>query len=434
MNSFSRVTQYLLFLIIILIPFSIRHVFDSPLNFQTGAYSDFTSLSLYISDLLMLGFLGSFIVSRQTKTLPKIWVYALFSAIVWLILELIIQPKEFFPLQIYFSIRLIILMIFAGAVSQISVSREKISWLFAILGAIQGLIATIQFYTQKSIGLYVLGESHLSPETSGVAKIVSHGTTLIRGYGTFPHANLLAAFLVTTTALNLYLIAIYYQIPRGKFTPRGIILLTALFMNVFGLFLSFSRAGILGLLVTLFALGMFFTWNKLFSTLIKVYIPAGIAIMLSIAILYPHLTSRATVTDKATKERVFYNSIGSKLIKDKPLFGVGAGNSVLHMKQYSNIELKPWEIQPVHNYYLISAAEWGIGGIFLGFMVIYPIYALFKRKNALFHYILLSLGLSFLILLLFDHYFYILYYLANPAFIVAFNWTNNESSRFTAII
>lgn len=404
-ENVSRATNIFLFLIIILIPFSVRYVFDSTWNSQTGAYSDFTSLSLYISDLVLLGLILCFMWNY--KFIKRTWLYLIGLSISWLVLELILQSRETLPLQLNFSFRLVLLMFFAFVVSQISVSREKVAWAFSILGAIQGLIAILQFYFQKSLGLYYLGESHLSPETLGVAKIVAHGTKFIRGYGTFPHSNLLAAFLVTSTLLNLYLLIKNHQLPRGIW--RTITLYSILALNIFGIFVSFSRGGLLALGFCIGLILAFLLIKRQYSTAKSLILPLFIIIFSSIAVLWPYLATRTTVSDNAVKERVFYNQVGDKMIKSKPFLGIGPGTSVLHMKHYSDQNLEPWEIQPIHNYYLISWSEWGIGAILLFMVLLYPFYVLFKRGLANFNEwqaILSILLFSFLALFLLDHYFY----------------------------
>lgn len=407
----------LFYFLIALIPFSIRYVFSSTWNFKTGAYSDFTSLSLYISDIVLVAllfiaswcFMWNFIASRRVNQSSitdaisrplKIWLGLAVVVVGWLALELLIQSRETLSLQAYFSLRVILLIGLALTVTRISVSREKLAWIFSILGAIQSLIAIFQFYYQKSIGLYVLGESHLSPETLGVAKIVSHGTKLIRSYGTFPHSNLLSAFLVCATLLNLYLLIKKTQ------TSRGIWVYVLLLLNIFGLFLTFSRGGILALGIGLLAILSVLLINKRFSDIAKLFIPVSLIIAGSILILSPYLSTRTTISDSAVKERLFYNDLGKKIVVDKPVFGLGSGISMLHMKHYSGLELEPWEIQPIHNYYLISWAEWGIGSIPLVTLIILPVFALIKRKIEDWQLILLSIGVAFLVLFLFDHYFY----------------------------
>ena len=402
--TLPKIQEYLLYILIAFIPFSVRYVFDSPFNFQTGAYSDFTSLSIYISDLIIAALLITTIASRgttkNTQKPYKLWLYAISGLIVWLVVELVAAQTQYIPLQIYFTCRLIVLLALCVSITKFTVSREKIAWLFVILGSIQSIIATYQFIFQKSVGLYWFGESHLSAATIGVAKIVAHGTTLVRGYGTFPHSNLLAAFLVCATILNLYLITKSYQ------KSRGIFLYICQFLNVFGIFVSFSRGGMLALFVGIAIFVVILSKIKGISRATQAILPALTATALAITILWPYLESRATVSDNAVLERRFYNQIGLNIALDKPIFGVGAGTSVLHMKQYTDKQLEPWQNQPIHNFYLISWAELGIGAILLIFVILLPIFTLFKGKKSEWNIGLIAIGVGFLGLFMLDHYFY----------------------------
>ncbi len=402
----SRATQqlavkYLLYIVIGLIPFSIRYVFESSLNLATGIYSDFTSISLYINDfaIVLLIILASDETIFKGRKI-KIWVSSAIALLIWLLLEIIIVNSSYLSLQSYFTGRLILLIALAYSILKIQVSRENIAWLFSILGGIQALIAIIQFKIQRSIGLYWLGESHLSPTTDGVAKIVSYGTTLIRGYGTFPHANILAAFLVCTTILNIYLISKNYQ------KSRGILAYILLLVNTVGIFITFSRGGIIALIIGLTILAIYFLIYKQFSRATKILAPAVISIALSVVILLPYLGSRTTVSDNAVKLRSFYNHIGKEIVQDAPFTGLGAGTSVLHMKHYTETKLEPWQIQPIHNFYLISWAEIGIGAVLLIFVILLPILALIKRNMSFWQITLFAIGIAFLALFIIDHYFY----------------------------
>jgi hypothetical protein len=429
-NLVPRATNILLFILIALIPFSIRYVIESPINYQTGAYSDFTSLSIYITDIILILLLGIIIISKNIfNSIPKIWLYAAGGAIVWLFLEYFLQTQQFISLQAYFSIRFVFLIIFAVCIAKIEVPREKVAWLLVILGSIQTIIAALQFVLQKSIGLFLLGESHINPETLGVAKIVAHGTKLVRAYGTFPHPNLLAAFLVITTLFNLYLLITNYQ------KPRGILLYFCLFLNILGLFLTFSRGGIIALAAALAIFSIFMLVTKEYNKLLRAVLPAMAAILVSISILSPYLSTRATISDDSTKERLFYSEIGDRMAYANPVAGVGPGTSVLHMKQYTDVELKPWEIQPIHNFYIISWAEWGIGTIFLLILLLYPLNGLFKKNIDTWSVILTAIIVSILILFLFDHYFYtiwptqlLLWLIVGLALQNSFMWNKHPSA------
>lgn len=130
-----------------------------------------------------------------------------------------------------------------------------------------------------------------------------------------------------------------------------------------------------------------------------------------------------------------------------PIFGVGLGESLLHMEQYlpatnfsyqkdvnlneqshagfqqttnnnpkleagEHKTLAPWDKQPPHNYFIIAAAEMGIPGmiILIWFFLVNLLRLLKKIRGQPSPYLfsLLSILLCFLILMQFDHYFYTL--------------------------
>jgi hypothetical protein len=69
--------------------------------------------------------------------------------------------------------------------------------LITILGVsiFQAGVGILQYLNQHDLGLQLLGESHLSAQLSGVAKLDVLGLKFIRAYGTFLHPNVLAVFL-----------------------------------------------------------------------------------------------------------------------------------------------------------------------------------------------------------------------------------------------
>jgi len=56
------------------------------------------------------------------------------------------------------------------------------------------------------LGLQLLGESFLAPHLSGVAKISTEQGLVMRAYGTFPHPNILATFLIISIFAGITLL------------------------------------------------------------------------------------------------------------------------------------------------------------------------------------------------------------------------------------
>lgn len=395
-----------------LIFFPIRHVILGQNAFLTGAYSDFTTYSLYLSDFLIVGafIIGLFSLKKGIFSSQ----YSQFLLLIWAGISAFLNFNSFQGLILYFLSRLVLLIVLHETIKYLinKTNFKLFLQVFVGFSAIQSILAALQFFKQGSLGLYFLEESHLSPDISGVAKIIVGGIKFIRGYGTFPHPNILSAFLVAACLLIIPLLL------GSKRRTERVIYLVLLFINLFGLLITFSRAGYLG-----FALGLIvftslylykFGRDKQFLKLLGFYF---LSLVVCLVMLKPFLLTRAVVTDSATTDRLFYDKIGLLMVQDHPLFGVGPGTSMLHMEHYSAVRLEAWQIQPIHNYFIITAAELGLIGLIILLFVFWDhLQSLLKkyiqkdfsqdRGEAIYSALLIAVFSSFLTMMMFDHYFY----------------------------
>ncbi|MCL5775044.1 MAG: O-antigen ligase family protein [Patescibacteria group bacterium] len=332
-----------------------------------------------------------------------------FFLILWAILVFLLNFKHLSSLNLYFLLKYAELIVAYGTTVILFKDRKLLynaAWLFISLCSFEGLLGLLQFFSQKSLGLKWLGESVLNPSMFGVAKIVSGGTHYIRAYGTFPHPNLLAAFLVIGVLLSFYLFSTvkggYQRILSGAY----------LCISILGLFVTFSRSGFFAVTVALFLMGAYLIYTKapgikLASVLVLASVGAGLVMF------FPLLATRATLSDNSSLERIEYSRAGLEMIKDNPIFGVGIGESVLHMEQYMHRALQPWEKQPIHNYFILIAAEFGLPGVLIILWLLWlHLEALLSRLKVQitnFYAALLPVSLiAVLLLMQFDHYFYTL--------------------------
>lgn len=395
--------------------FAYRHIFLGQFSYITGQYSDFTSFSSYLSDIIILSLLF-FIIARRIKLVvphPKI-VTALVS---WLFLVSLFHVQHE-TIQWYYFARMIECLFVYLLIYNLHLNKPKLHVFFAKLfiffSTAEALISIIQFLTQRSIGLKYMGESALSGIIPGVAKISLKNGLFMRGYGTFPHPNLLSAFLVTGILLNLYLL-----ITNSGGRKQRYLYTISFILLIFGLFTTFSRSGLISLgcsLVIFFALFVNYTDGGI-RKCVKSLILTLFTIFTAIILFSPFLTARLPMTsDAGSADRLTYIQAGLHMIKDKPILGLGLGESMLHMKQYAKKALKPWQIQPIHNYFLLFADEAGIIGLIL---IIYFFWlhmkqlfnSIIKRKagDSPFKITLLAIFLGFMVLMQFDHYFYTLW-------------------------
>lgn len=204
---------------------------------------------------------------------------------------------------------------------------KTVAKLFLATVLFQAILGIIQVASGHSVGLSLLGESMVSTQTVGAAKVAIAGQEFLRAYGTFPHPNILAGYLVAGLAMQ----------------KRGKIALT-LFLAI-ALLLTGSKAAIGALLITLLI------QQKI--PLQKKRLIAGIAAIL-ILVTFPLWKNAEFIT-----ERWELLKISLAMLVQQP-WGVGPHHFTLAMQNFTVLKLQPWQFQPVHNVYLLVANEWGV--------------------------------------------------------------------------
>jgi len=330
-----------------------------------------------------------------------------------------------------------------------------------ISGFIQSIIGFVQFFTNHSIGLFWLRESVLSPEISGVAKIIFDGTSHIRAYGLFPHPNIFGGFLVVSIVSSLLYLKMFHvehfeKKPQTIFSalaqhnvPRGTFILKwnnlwikygKLFLFILGLFqvsvllLTFSKSAIIGLFIgffyiaannTLFNVPSASTREDRLSTrggrgtfsrvlIFKMFhvehFWKKIILLFSISallffIIKPDMSSLFL---KSLNERSVYLNVSRGTFVENPFFGIGAGQFVPNIQNTRNLEM--WQFQPVHNVFLLILNEYGI---FILFAFVFFLYKMFRHNknvprgtfdNSNIESLLRTVLLAFIFIMFFDHY------------------------------
>lgn len=350
-----------------------------------------------------------------------------------------------------------------------------------ISGSFQSIAAILQFIKQKSLGLTFLKESIFSIYDPGVAKIVINGDVFIRSYGFFPHPNILGGFL----ALSLIITTVYPLIFRSKmfhvehyigvWLYRGLI-----FTQLLALSLSFSKSAIVAFIIGLAMLisgihkmfhvehlddnaqnvprGTFqnsvasyiqkcSTWNiyrkSITSILDKMFHVEHLVIVWVIIMAGVTLFSvnfKLFIVQPFT-ERLFYIS-SIKGLSEAYLFeGLGIGQYVFDMQRLFIEKLLPWQLQPIHNVFLLIFSEIGLVGLvlFLWFLIfvylrnnknvprgtpihqtpecstwniwmimhkMFHVEQFFNDERAIIAYLFRSLLIMIIFIMLFDHYFW----------------------------
>lgn len=367
---FEKIIFYAL---VFCLPLQARHIFYS----FGRSFNEWLSLSLFATDVFILVLLwlwfyrsGKKLFNQERRSLswqrPEIWLAG------FLLVSLFsIGLADNKWLGFYSWLRLVELVgLFLYVKNNLDkIFDLKIFWQTYISGALlQSLIAIAQFFGQKSLGLKYLGESPLSPNIDGVAKLVVDGAKIIRAYGLAPHPNILAAILIIAV---FGLVWLFLQ----RNSKKDFYLFSIAFATILlALFFTFSRSVItVGGILLIFWLLFLSRKKELRQKAIFILLLLAVGYLFLVAYYWPLYANRfsvdSLVNNQAASLRVYYNQVAVDLVYSSPLLGIGQGNFVNNFSQYYS-SLETWVFQPVHNIYLLVASETGLVGLsFFSFFI-----------------------------------------------------------------
>ena len=357
--------------------------------------------------------------------IPAIFVLWSFISILWSTSPNVAFFRSFKLLEFYLLFLYIIIRIVPRGTILINLLKILVA-----TGIIQSVLGIWQFIIQQSIGFDWLKESLISPDIIGVAKVILDNDRIVRAYGLFQHPNILGGFL----ALSITLTIAYYKMFHVEqsdnstanikcstwnnnhcevYTPtkntfqttqmfhveqlsrilsclrqpfnlnKGLTYKTILTIQIVAIFLTFSKSAVLGLLIAIFYIytqrivprGTKITQQiqKLFHVEHfgrKLFLVLGIILMLVI-ITKPDINS---LLFKSLDERMLYINVSRGTISNNPIFGVGSGQFVATMQNYTNQALSDWQFQPVHNVFLLIWSELGLIGLSLFILFLWKLF------------------------------------------------------------
>lgn len=330
----------MIFLLILLLPSQLAYHFWPSWSLINGIRVDYLSPTLYLTDLIILGL---FLTSRLRVRIPL-------PLIIFVVLNILISYSPLASLYKWLRV-LEYFWLFKYLVNFYELKTINYALALSILWT--STLAWWQFFLQHSVGglWYWLGERTFSITTPGIAKVfISQLGLVMRPYATMPHPNALAGWLLVAGL-----------IVEGW--PRIVSLIT--------IPLTFSRSVILLLPALL--------WRK--SKLLT------LLLFVMSFVLFANVGNPSSLP-----ERLALNQLAINSISNSPLFGVGLGNFIYQV---------PTIRQPVHNIYLLLAAELGVPATA---MVVFLIIGKLKNLLRLENWNLRIAILSILLTGLADHY------------------------------
>ena len=398
---------------IFLLPWQTRYFYQAQL--ATGSW-EAGSLSIYISEiiLIILLFLRFLLWSKEKNRFSFNFKKNFFSATTFLVLfvgyAFISSWWSVFPeLSVYYGLKLLLALGVFWLIRNKQLSLLRILTVLVAAAALQGALATWQFLNQFIPASSWLGIAEQHPQELGVSVVDTGLRRWLRGYGSFPHPNILGGFLTLGLIGALYIFEqselAWQKIKTKKIQIYQISILGCLVMITSGLVLSFSRtAWLTSLLIILFIVVLGFTKNKLisFKTLAIVLVCMSAVVIMWVSVYNEPFVTRVTgngyLETMSVNQRLDSLSDSWQMFKKHPVLGVGIGAYTYALHE-TFPQRTVWQLQPPHNTYALIAVELGgLGFLFFVLLIFYLLFIIWKNK------LLFLLLFSLLFLGLFDYW------------------------------
>ena len=390
--------------ILIVLPFNITYqlphsvvFFDTEVllssPYVNGVYVNYLVPTISILDLGILFLLFSILKEKGFVFLKNvidrykwyIYLFFLFLLIQNLIIrEMVVLVDTFRLVGILVPLILLLDLVKQG---QFKNSKVYIIFIFLINLLFQGILGLIQFTRGASLNLISLGESQVVSGMQGSSFIELNGELFLRAYGTFPHPNILAGFLLLSFFLGIY----FLQETKGwlKLACSSLIL-----FSILSIILTFSRLSIIIMLFSGVILLSKYILNSKKKNLFS----------FSPILFLERFVNIFTNGDSSLKDRIALFKAGIDVFKNNWLVGTGIGNFVKEMGDYvprtSNGVLL---LQPVHNIFFLALANLGIVGFVLILGLVVKIVSKNIKRISILGVLIVS---SILLIGSFDHYLF----------------------------
>lgn len=398
-NKKEKVTEYLLYIFVFLIPWQTRYIYKYLI--LKGELFEYGKLAFYFSELVLILLIVFAIIFFRSKKFNKIYLIPFALLAVSLLGYFTALNYEMYFYGLGKLIELVLLFLIISRL-KFSFLKVFVSFIFSIF--IQALIALGQFFSQTITANKYLGIAGQFAGQGGPSVLEGSFGRWLRAYGGFSHPNILGGFIVIAI---LFLIALYLQNKKSKCNFLFWMALIILFQ---ALVFSFSRSAGLALILSLVFL-FFYLYRQ--KKLAKIWPILGVLILITAInfvffqdLIQSRLNGEDRLEIKSRQERQVLEVHAKELLGSNFIFGYGINNYIPAVFNRVDNNLNVWQYQPAHNIYLLVLIELGILGFLIYFSFIFHVLLLALKSRQILKFIL---GLSLIVILFisfFDHYFY----------------------------
>lgn len=396
--SLDNTSLLLFYLVILLLPTQLGKHFWFSFSYVLGVRVDYLSPTLYMTDILLI-ILFLIIIWRKRITISPY--FSLF--VLFLSLGIFFSSSPI--IGWYGLIKFLELSFFIWYIVHERFNAVILGMLLATGIILESAIAFLQLVRQGSLGglFYFLGERSFTALTPGIANASVGGELVLRPYATFSHPNMLGGYLV----VGMLLVA---SLLKANTTRNRIVLSVSLVFGTMALAASLSRVAIATLALSGFVTLIAINRKKIGKQVLVSVVIVAASFLLAI-LFFPAIFTRilSFPVDQSFTQRAMLARESLKIIALAPLLGVGLNNFIPLLPFVARQGVV---LQPVHNIYLLVAAETGGVGFFAGIlslaMVVRRLWHSWQKDIVEEKSMLFFVGLAMFALLFsgfFDHYF-----------------------------
>lgn len=380
MNLTKRLLQILVFLI----PTNLSYHWILESSYINGRLIDYLIPSLYLQDIVLVLLLGAIVYNKLINVdksdfiqlfksvLRSSTLQIFFIFIIYLLVVSAFTPSAISAFLIIFRASLLYLC--GNWIIKTYSKQDFLSLIIPplIVGIIsQSIIGLSQYINQSSVfGYLLLGEPDLS--SALIAKTQFRGFLEVAPYGTTPHPNILAGFIVTA------MIIIFNRTPLlgQKFCKKAIsIIVIGFSLAILTIIQSISALSGLISVVVMLKISKIISIRKFKLLFLIIIVSSQILSVLFINTIY-HLPKYAD--NRSITDRYELNSIAINSIVNNPPWGSGVNTIIRSLPEYPLGKQTSFLLQPPHHVGLILLAEIGFIGMV---MIIYLMYVWYKQAN-----------------------------------------------------
>ncbi|HVA96123.1 MAG TPA: O-antigen ligase family protein [Candidatus Acidoferrales bacterium] len=395
------VERWIFYLLVLLLPVQLGKHFWPSYSSVSGIRIDYLSPTIYLTDILLVLLFGCYAYrifktikeanSNDRRSKPSIRqtqdsgltegqskrkIYFISSLVVLFIVVNVLTSSR--PLlSLYGAAKLgefAFLAFYVTKTFRSTFQVQIITILFATSSIFESMLAMLQYINQGSLNgmFYYFGERTFTSMTPGIANASIGGALILRPYGTFPHPNVLAGYLL------IGMVLVWGFLFKNTKQWMQVIGAVSLLIGSIALLLTFSRVAILLwilLLLTILVKYLLVSVKTSRSKIIAIAITIVCVVFIRMTPVVHDVVIRFATTslsDESVTERTELLSTAFTIIKQHPLLGVGLYNFIPAMAPLQKPLPLGLYLQPVHNIFMLVMAETGlIGlGLFIWMLVI----------------------------------------------------------------